>query len=269
MGSPVFGEQRLVAGNRGVAERLLFQIMGVGDPAHYLHWRYLKEAVDSVPNLEPRRILDAGCGSGDHSIYLARRFPGAQVVSIDVDRGLVEKVRNTVAALQIRNVHPEVADLATFRSAQPFDLIVSVDVLEHIVAQEQALANLCNALVPGGTAFLHVPTVRERPVPFARWLREFQAWAEREHVARERTADEFVALVARHLDIRSTKRTFGYYTGELATSLFALPYRNHALNRLLQGALAPVCRLLVLADEWDPGRWRYAVAVTATRARPA
>ena len=265
MGSPVFGEQRLIAGNRGAAERLLFRLMGVGDPAHYLHWRYLKEAIDSVPDLKPRRILDAGCGSGDHSVYLARRFPDAEVISIDVDRTLVEKVKGIVGTLQITNLHPEVADLATFRSDRPFDLIVSVDVLEHIAAQEVALENLCRALVPGGTAFLHVPTVRERPVPFARWLHEFQAWAEREHIARERTAGEFVALVARHLDIRSTRRTFGYYTGELATSLFALPYRNHALNRLLQGALAPVCRLLVLADQWDPGRWRYAVAVTATR----
>jgi len=55
--------------------------------------------------------------------------------------------------------------------------------------------------------------------------------------------------------------TFGYWSGELATSLFALPYRNTWRNRVFQLALAPICRSLAMLDQVGRQRTRYAVAV--------
>src|SRR6185295_12325483 len=113
----------------------------------------------------------------------------------------------------------------------------------------RAIASLSDSLRKGGRFFFHLPTIRRRPVPFSTHLTDFQAWAEKEHVADDRTADEFLAVVrSSGLSIESSRRTFGWYTGEMATSLFALPHRNTTRNRILQGMLAPICRALVLAD---------------------
>jgi hypothetical protein len=105
-------------------------------------------------------------------------------------------------------------------------------------------------------------------VPFSRSLAGFHQWAEREHVADERSADEFLEVMQRTGYVVSrSRRTFGYYTGELATSLFNMPYENTKRNRVLQAMLSPVCRLLALADALGLDRTRYALATEAQRAR--
>jgi hypothetical protein len=97
-------------------------------------------------------------------------------------------------------------------------------------------------------------------------LRGFHAWAAEEHTARERSAEEFmVAVEEAGLDIVEYRRTFGYFSGELATSLFNLPYDSTPLNRALQALLAPACRLLARADTLSVQTTRFAVAVVGRR----
>jgi ubiquinone/menaquinone biosynthesis C-methylase UbiE len=265
---PRFGEQRLALPNISTAERLLFKAMGVADPAHYLHGRYFRRALAQWKDLHPRAILDAGCGRGDYSFYLARRFPDAQVYGVDVDQARIERNRQMAKQLGLDNVSFLVADIVTVRFPTAFDLIVSIDVLEHIPQQEQALRNLASQLMPEGRAFYHIPTVRERPVPFSGALAGFHDWAEEEHLAEERSAAAFLDVLRRtgYLVTRS-QRTFGYYTGELATSLFNIPYEKTLTNKLLQAMLSPVCRVLALADGLGLEKTRYALAAEAQLAR--
>jgi SAM-dependent methyltransferase len=148
-----------------------------------------------------------------------------------------------------------------------FDLIVSIDVLEHLHQQEKAIRGLRDALASGGYAYFHIPTVRPRPVPFSRWLHDFHEWANEEHVADEVTAEEFAAATGEAgFTTERIWRTFGYWTGELATSLFAIPYHNTPRNRVAQAALAPVCRVLALLDPYM-GDASYAVGLLL-RAEP-
>lgn len=263
-----FGEQRLVRPEVGSAARLIYRVMGVADAPHYLHFRLLSRALQSFGELQPRKILDAGCGGGDYSFYLARRYPSASVLGVDIDRSLIERNTRTAKLMGLTNVQFECRDVSETQFGPEFDLIVSVDVLEHIPRQAAALANLVGALSPGGRFFFHIPTVRERPVPFSRRLTAFHEWAEGEHVADELTANEFERRVrGAGADIISVERTFGYLTGEMATSLTALAYADSIRNRIIQALLAPLCRLLVLADRFDPSRTRYAVAVTGRSKR--
>ncbi len=255
-----FGEQRLVRGDVGLAHRTAFRVLGVADPAHYLHHRYLRHALDRL-DAAPRTILDAGCGSGDHTFYLARRFPQAEVPGIDIDGALIARNRDVARALYLSNVSFEVSSV-TDPIHGSFDVIVSIDVLEHLMEQRRALWHLHAALAPRGVAFFHIPTVRPRPVPFSRCLGEFHAWAEEEHVADEVTEDQFVSVVREAgFAVVESWPTFGYWSGELATSLFALPFRNTPCNRAFQLALTPMCRLLVMMDRVRGQRTRYAVAV--------
>jgi trans-aconitate methyltransferase len=234
----------------------------VAEPAHWLHARYFDRALGRLLTTPPGSILDAGCGAGDYSFYLAQRFPEARVLGVDLNAELIAKNRAIAAAMGLENVTFEVADLATFSGPGRFDLICSIDVLEHIPEQSRAIENLVEALRPSGIMFCHLPTIRERPVPLHRWLKEFHAWAEQEHIADERTAQEFLQIIqGAGLQVLEHTRTFGYWTGELATSLFALPYRNTAFNRVIQLALVPICRLLTLVDSLGIDSVRYGLAL--------
>ena len=256
---PRFGEERLL---RGPLERGFFQLLGVADPAHWLHFAYFRRFLNRLEGWAPRRVLDAGSGPGDFALYLARRFPTADVLGIEISEPRVRRSAEAAERLGIGNVTFERGDLERLDRADEFDLVCAIDVLEHLPEQQGALDRLSGSLRPGGRAFLHLPTTRERPVPLHSHLEEFHRWAEAEHVADELTPDQFVERLERAgFVVDRATPTFGYWTGELATSLFNLLYRDTARNRILQAGLAPPCRLLALADllGWD--RPRYAVAV--------
>jgi SAM-dependent methyltransferase len=260
-----FGEVRLL-GHTPLAERTLFRCMGVADPAHWLHFRYFLRALDGWSGFAPQRILDAGSGRGDYAFYLARRFPNAQVIGVDFDASRVARGQERARSLGLTNVTFQRGDLVTEKFDRPFDLILSIDVLEHIVDQEGAIRNLRENLRPGGKFFFHIPTKRERPVLFSRQLSSFHEWAEHEHVAKERSAQEFATVVEQSgLLVDETMRTFGRYTGELAVSVFALPHRNNIVNKVLQAMLAPFCRVVAWADMLNVERTRYAVAIKGAR----
>lgn len=246
--------------------RLLYRAIGVADPAHYTRHRNLRKALDSLSSFSPATILDAGSGAGDHTLYLARRYPRARVTGIDVDDYLIERSNTSAERLGLTNARFEHGDLTKVSSVEEYDLIISLDVLEHIVNQSSALNRLSNALRPGGWCFYHIPTSRPKPVPFSARLQDFHDWAESEHLAEELTAHEFVRRVGDSgLEIAQSWRTFGYWTAELANSLFALGFRNTLGHRIYQAAVAPACRVLALADGWSQSSPRYAVAVLARR----
>lgn len=264
MSDPRFGAQRSLSASRG--RRLQFRLFGVADPAHYLHHRYLRRALDRLEITAPRRILDAGCGAGDHSLYLAARYPEAEILAIDIKPDRLPQLTEAAKALGLSNIRFEVGDLTRLKTEREYDLIVCIDVLEHIPEQRTAASNLFRALRPGGLVFAHVPTVREKPVPFSALLRDFHDWAEEEHTAVPLTFERAVALLADcGAEIADARRTFGYWTGELATSLFAMPYRNTPLNRIFQVLLAGPCRMLAIADAFGWDSTRFAAAVCARK----
>lgn len=172
---PRFGEQRLIRDDVSLAHRLHFRVFGVADPAHFLHNRWLRNELDAETRAGwmPSDILDAGCGGGDHAFYLARRFPSARVLGVDIDATLIARNRDAAEKLGIRNIRFEVADLTALERREAFDLVVSIDVLEHIPEQRTALRNLALTLRPNGVALFHIPTVRATPVPLAGLLTEF------------------------------------------------------------------------------------------------
>ncbi len=72
---------------------------------------------DLVETLNPRTVLDAGCGTGRVAVELARR--GIAVTGVDVDAGMLDKARAKAPEL------PWVlADLATLDLNQTFEVVV-------------------------------------------------------------------------------------------------------------------------------------------------
>ena len=107
---------------------------------------------------EPRRIYDAGCGFGQYSYYCATRFRNVIIHAIDVKREQIEDCSRFFQKAGIRNVRFAVEDLTQSLHESEFDLVLSVDVMEHIPDDVGVFRNLYRALRPGGRLLVNTPS---------------------------------------------------------------------------------------------------------------
>lgn len=112
----------------------------------------------------PKRVLDAGSGPGVMTFLLQQRYPDATVVGIDLDAGEIA-VCQAIARRENRKVQFAVADLRALPWSEQFDLVICLDILEHLDDDDRGLHELFQALTPGGRLLLHVPSrYRRYPV---------------------------------------------------------------------------------------------------------
>jgi SAM-dependent methyltransferase len=110
------------------------------------------------------RVLDLGCGFGRHSYQAARL--GAQVVAFDASAEEVRNVKDTFGAMAVAGeLDAEASRVGSVQGDAlrlpfadgSFDRVIASEVLEHIPADETAMAELARVLRPGGTMAVTVP----------------------------------------------------------------------------------------------------------------
>lgn len=116
------------------------------------------------------RVLDMGAGGGRHAFEAYRR--GADVIAFDQDADELDTVRQWFDAMRDEVPVGAEADVKEgdalslpFADGE-FDRIIAAEVLEHIPADIQAIAELVRVLRPGGTLAVSVP----------RWFPEIVNW---------------------------------------------------------------------------------------------
>jgi len=123
----------------------------------WLFWKRLHTVMDWIERRAPfASALDFGCGSGVMLPFLAG--VSRQVIAADVDLLALEimKTRIPLASnVQIRHASPEAMSRL---EAASFDLILALDVLEHVKDLSGTLAALLRVLRPGGQLIISGPT---------------------------------------------------------------------------------------------------------------
>ncbi len=134
------------------------------DPSVYL--RYADErtrpALDllvRVPLEAPARVVDLGCGAGNITEVLRRRFPAADVLGVDSSASMLERAR--AAAPSCRFL---AADLARWQPGEAPDLLYSNAALQWLGEHETLLPRLFATLAPGGVFAVQVPAMHAAPI---------------------------------------------------------------------------------------------------------
>ncbi|MBA3524170.1 MAG: methyltransferase domain-containing protein [Geodermatophilaceae bacterium] len=100
----------------------------------------------------PRYVVDVGCGSGELTALLARRWPEADVDGVDSSAEMLARAPTDVPRLSFIE-----ADATDWRPERAPDLVVSNAALQWVPGHEQVVRDLAAALAPGGWLALQVP----------------------------------------------------------------------------------------------------------------
>lgn len=223
-------------------ERWYCRLLGVPIVGLRIRLRWLRRRLPPTAS----RVLDGGCGRGVIARQLAWHYPQAVIDAIDQDRQ-GQKINQEIAkACHIGNCRFLVGDLTTLDGNGEYDLIVSVDNLEHIENDLDVLRRFCRAMKPDGTLVVHVPHYYRR-WPTFKWNRNFDVPG---HV---RLGYHLPELVERVRKAGFTIERAGFSFGFLENLANNLGYAISAAeqkNRMLYALLFPVLNLVAWLGQW-------------------
>jgi len=104
------------------------------------------------------RILDAGSGFGQYDYFLSSLNPSWTIRGVDVKEEQVADCNAFFKSIGRNNVSFAFADLTAFSEPSTYDLILSVDVMEHILEDVQVFRNFYTSLKPGGMVLISTPS---------------------------------------------------------------------------------------------------------------
>lgn len=123
-----------------------------------------RPAIDLVNRIfydKPKKILDIGCGPGNSSEVLARRYPDADVLGIDNSPAMIE-----AAGAQ----HPDIrfmrcdANKDLSKLGSNFDIVFSNACIQWIPDHPALLKNMMGLLKSGGVVAVQTPMNYQEPI---------------------------------------------------------------------------------------------------------
>lgn len=145
---------RSVRGN-GSARKLFYALLGI----LFLREWHVKRELRRVHRLHPfRAMFDAGTGFGQYTYYCRRRFRPGLILAVDVKEEYIADLSVFFRGIGWSDIRCVVEDLTQPLHAGEFDLILSVDVMEHIADDVTVFRNFHRALQPGGTVIINTPS---------------------------------------------------------------------------------------------------------------
>jgi SAM-dependent methyltransferase len=110
----------------------------------------------------PVRVLDAGTGFGQYAWFLAKAFPNAEITAVDVKEDYLARARaffdQTPHAARVRFAQRDLTAPPPDDEAGVYDLVLSVDVMEHIEDDRAVFRGFARVLRTGGYVVVNTPS---------------------------------------------------------------------------------------------------------------
>lgn len=222
-------------------KKLYIGVFGIPEIGFQIRSIYFEKILLShIFSNNPKKILDAGSGIGAYAFWLGRKFTNAQVVGVDIDKDKSKFCQAMTKDLGLKNVAFIYQDIRKMHKKNKYDLIVAIDVLEHIENYEKTLENFFHMLYKHGYLYIHVPQPNQKRI-----LNLLKNWHHEDHV-HEGIAKSTLEHILKKLgfQIVLSQETFGFL-GKLAWEL------NHLMlsrNFVLAGITFPFLYLVARMD---------------------
>lgn len=100
-----------------------------------------------------KRVLDIACGEG-YGSWLLKQWGAKQVVGVDIAEKAIDSAQRHFSTAGIEFI---CADAESILCDEAFDLIISLETIEHVSDQHQFLSQLKKLLAPNGVIILSCP----------------------------------------------------------------------------------------------------------------
>lgn len=131
--------------------------------------RWHKFMMKKLGNLQGKRCLDVGTGTGEIAFLLSERAVEGQVVGLDITPAMLDLARKKMTDLDISNVDFVVGDALDIQMPDgSFDAVTSGYMLRNVTDISKAVSEMYRVLRPGGRC-----VVAELAKPKSRLVRPF------------------------------------------------------------------------------------------------
>jgi 2-polyprenyl-3-methyl-5-hydroxy-6-metoxy-1,4-benzoquinol methylase len=155
--------QKLFRTSDGQIKEMLSHLEGISFQENPLDFFILLARYKFAARLIKKKmsVLDAGCGQGAGTLFLSKF--AAHITGGDFDKALVE--RNNDTYKDIENINFKFLDLLTDTIENQYDVVVSMDVIEHFTKEQTEIVaqNYAALTKDGGFAIIGTPNIASAP----------------------------------------------------------------------------------------------------------
>ena len=135
-----------------------------GDTLVIDRWNWLKKHLVKLPK---GKLIDIGCGSGAFSFGAGKL--GFDALGLSWDKANQDKATERARILKLENkVHFEIMDVRFLDEKKEYvgqyDVAICTENIEHIINDQKLMADMANALKPGGLLLLTTPNYNYIPM---------------------------------------------------------------------------------------------------------
>lgn len=121
------------------------------DPKTYLDFedertRPAAELLARIAHKAPEHVIDLGCGPGNSTALLARRWPRAKLEGLDSSEAMLDQARRSAIRATWHS-----GDIPSWKPAKKYDVIYANAALHWLENQDELLKRLVSYLAPHGT----------------------------------------------------------------------------------------------------------------------
>lgn len=104
-------------------------------------------------------IFDAGSGFGQYTYRMSKLFPESQIIAADIKPEQIEDCNQFFSKIGMSDqVKFQLEDLTKYLEKEKYDLIISIDVMEHIEEDVKVFENFYGSMKKGGVLLISTPS---------------------------------------------------------------------------------------------------------------
>ena len=241
-----------------IMQKTYIKLFGIPEIGFQIRSLFFKEILSEKMKSKPKKILDAGSGIGVYAIWAKKNFPKSEVVGCEIDKNKLDFSQKFAKELDLEKLDFVYGDITKKNPSDTiYDLIINIDVLEHIRDYKKVLKNFYSTLLPKGYLYIHTPQPKQK-----RLFKNLEKWHHEDHVREGFEPKELrQELEKLGFKIILVRETFGFF-GKLSWEL------NHIFlskNFILSGLTYPILIAISQLDLFFPNRNGLGTAILAQK----
>jgi trans-aconitate 2-methyltransferase len=166
------------------------------------------DLIGHIKVVDPARIVDLGCGPGNSTAMLRKRWPKADLIGLDSSAEMIAAASKAYPTEQWIQ-----ADIANWVADTPFDLVFSNATLQWLSDHRRLFCHLFAQVASGGALAVQLPAHEQSPLrQVVDEVADDPMWCDRLSAARQALTREspsfyydVLGAIATHIDLWETE----------------------------------------------------------------